>query len=218
MNIGKNTNKNDDSKTPLQAQLVFVSTAELQPVQEEPASSVDTFTEPDPIAVQPDIQQQSQETPQTPDHPAEITAQEQVAPDVPITETQIITGTSTEKRYPVSSRDIARQHLTNIQQQLQSDLVQQSTREYRRQLTSPTIKKPTEQPFMTEEEKLIESVKVNVDCSSTVNKSLAFMSGMTGGTINCSKGPSLAPYIQKRINKLPEGYQSAENNNRTDNP
>ena len=70
---------------------------------------------------------------------------------------------------------------------------------------------------MTEDEKYFESAKVRVDCSSTVNKSLAFLSGLTGGTLDCSKGQDLSPFIQNRIKKLPEGYEKSESELNPDN-
>ena len=238
--IGKPEDKTLPDNKPLQAKLIFIPTPIEQAVESAPEENIETAevtnTEQVPIvetaenepevseklavADQPIVEETmpaQQEIPQEPvaDVPVETISE---APAIePSLEPQILTGTGKKRGYPVNSRDIARQHLGNFQQQLQDQLAADSARAFRQQQTSPAITKPSPKPFMTEDEKYFESAKVRVDCSSTVNKSLAFLSGLTGGTLDCSKGQDLSPFIQNRINKLPEGYEKPESELNADN-
>ena len=239
IHISQPKDKNQPDNTPLQAKLVFIPTPIEHPAEEqgeevvelesgpskEQTSDLETVqlepeaAENDPVVEEPLTQEALSAPMEVEPEPVTHSQVETITDPIntTATESQILTGSGTERNYPVDSRDIARQHLGNYQQHLQEQLAADSARAFRQQQTSPTIVGPSPEPFMTEDEKFFESAKVRVDCSSSLNKSLAFLSGLTGGTLDCSKGPDLSPFIQNRINKLPEGFQKHEQDVNSEN-
>lgn len=47
-----------------------------------------------------------------------------------------------------------------------------------------------------------------VNCSSGLNKTLAMLSGIAGGTLRCSEHPDLAPHLEKRLKAHTSKYHS----------
>lgn len=196
----------------IKAELVFIppppveqQTTQPEPLQEVPASEAPApeKTVESEVAVPENVQ--SKAPPETNQPvPAEPVPPVEAAPPP---QEQIITGGLKDNRYGVSSKDIARQHLGNIMDQQQQRLAEQSARQYRQNQISPVIPKPPEQPFLTETEKLMKEASVRVDCSSTVNKSIATLSKIVGGVLDCSKGPEVSSFIENRINKVPASYR-----------
>lgn len=102
----------------------------------------------------------------------------------------------------MTSRDLAQKHLQNYSAQANQRLAEQEAQRYRQQKNSPDLNLPEIDPFKTEDEKLIESNTIRVDCSSTVNKTLLTVLRFTSGTtMDCSKQSDLAPYIDKHVKK-----------------
>lgn len=206
-------NTPEESATSIQAKLIFIPPpVETEVVAEEATETAVEAEQSEPLIEEPaiaDIPPPQESDPileqAPPSEPVEVA--EAPIVETPQTSQQVLTGTSTEKDYRLSSRELAQQHLGNYQQKLTDELAVQSAREFRTQQTSPNLNLPAPLPFKSEEEKFRENVTVKVDCSSTVNKSMATLSKFVGGVLDCSKGPSLAPFIQNRVNKLPAGYK-----------
>lgn len=115
---------------------------------------------------------------------------------------------SSDIRAPATS--MARRHLGHFQQQQQNKMAEQASRYYQEHKNSPVINSEVKNPFMTEDEKLRDSLKVRADCSSTSKKTTAVLLGFLGAQIDCSKPPPINSFIQDRINKdplLPRKYQ-----------
>lgn len=108
------------------------------------------------------------------------------------------------------SRDLARQHLQNYHSQAVEQLSSQQAKRYQQTKTSPDLQLPEFDPFTTEDEKYRKELSVRVDCSSTLNKSLSVLSGITGGGLKCSDGADLTPFLKKHLNK---GIESPDESN-----
>jgi hypothetical protein len=108
------------------------------------------------------------------------------------------TATS-EIRAPATN--MARRHLNSFQQQQQAKVAAQASRNYQQRKNSPVIDNEVKNPFMTEDEKLRDSLKVRADCSSTSKQTTAVLLGFLGAQIDCSKPPAISGFIQDRINK-----------------
>lgn len=106
---------------------------------------------------------------------------------------------------------MAKCHLNSFHQQKQNRIAEQASRYYQQHKNSPVIDDEAKDSFMTEDEKLMKSIEVTVDCSSLLKK-LAVGAANTfrgigaaranGGTdLKCSKPPPIRDFIQNRINK-----------------
>ncbi|MBU2878570.1 MULTISPECIES: hypothetical protein [Alteromonadaceae] len=111
-------------------------------------------------------------------------------PDKTNTDTQVET-----------SRNLAQKHLLDHSAQANQRMAEQEAQRYRQQRESPDLNLPKFDPFKTDDEKLRESNSVRVDCSSTVNKTIAVLSTFTGGSLDCSKPTDLAPFLDKHVKK-----------------
>jgi hypothetical protein len=123
------------------------------------------------------------------------------------TEQTIAPTASSEVRAPVTN--MARRHLGSFQQQQQQRMAEQASRYYQQQKNSPVIDNEVKNPFMTEDEKFRDTLKVRADCSSATKKTAAVLLSFLGGGIDCSKPPAIDGFIQNRINKgshLPGQY------------
>lgn len=109
---------------------------------------------------------------------------------------------------PISSKDLLRKHMSSINNQQTQRLSENAASEYRRKRISPDFPAAKTDPLQTEEEKLMEEVVVEVDCSGTLNKSVKALAGLLGGMMKCSKPPPFQSFINKRLNK-----ESTGNNN-----
>lgn len=119
---------------------------------------------------------------------------------------QISSPSFTEKG--IATRDLAKHHLKDFTRNANNALAQREAERYRQQQNSPTILKPKNDPFLTEDEKFNNERAVRVDCSSGLNKSLAVLSSFTGGNLDCSDNQSITPFINKHLNK---GVEDREN-------
>lgn len=105
---------------------------------------------------------------------------------------------------------MARRHLNSFQQQQQNKVAEQASRYYQKQKNSPEINTVLQNPFMSEDEKIMDSLKVRADCSSASKQTTAVLLGFLGAQIDCSKPPPISNFIQDRINKkshLPDQRQ-----------
>jgi hypothetical protein len=125
-----------------------------------------------------------------------------------LTDKNIATTPSLEMRTPATNMAI--RHLSSFQQQQQNRMAEQASRYYQQHKNSPVLNSEVKNPYMTEDEKFRDNIKVRADCSSTAKKATAVLLGFLGGQIDCSKGPPIKGFIQDRINKkshLPGQYR-----------
>lgn len=187
----------------IKAQLVFVETPKL----EDERVSEDLQTD----------QQEVEDTlVKTTEEPADVkTIVEQ--PSIEETDTReslpaidmpnIVESTTTQmdvQPLVLSSREMARKHLQENQQQTNQQFAQQQASEYRRQLTSPDLNLPEFDAFTTEDEKTAKALSVRVDCSTGLNKTIALLSSIASGGVGglrCSERADLQPYIDKHVKK-----------------
>ncbi|WP_232787644.1 hypothetical protein [Paraglaciecola sp. MB-3u-78] len=106
---------------------------------------------------------------------------------------------SSEVHAPATS--MARRHLNSFQQQQRNKMAEQASRYYQQHKNSPVINAEVKNPFMTEDEKLRDSIKLRADCSSASKQTAAVLLGFLGGQIDCSTPPPISGFIQNRINK-----------------
>ncbi|MFC3093781.1 hypothetical protein DRW07_09905 [Alteromonas sediminis] len=70
----------------------------------------------------------------------------------------------------------------------------------RRQAALNTLWRPERpQPELTEDEKLIESITVDVNCDSTAGKWFMTIAGLMKGTMRCGPKPGIDQFIQNRL-------------------
>jgi hypothetical protein len=109
--------------------------------------------------------------------------------------------------------NMVRRHLNSFQKQQQNRLAEQASQYYQQRKNSPVINAEVKEPFMSEDEKFRDNLKIRVNCSSNTKKTTAILLGLLGGNIGCSKPPAFEGFIQNRINKvshLPGKHQQKE--------
>ena len=176
-----------------------------------PETPVEEIKEPEPQTVEPE---QAPVTETQVDNPIEPISEpevipapqvlpprrEEVVPEKPEQKKEInATILNSEIRAPVTN--MARQHLSRFQQQERNKIAQQASRYFQQHKNSPVINGEIKNPFMTEDEKIRDNLKVRADCSSTGKKTAAVLLGFLGAQVDCSKPPPISGYIQDRINK-----------------
>ncbi len=140
------------------------------------------------------------ETPQAEVEPATKPEKNETT-NVPAAETAPVKNDSTKATISKPVTSMARRHLGNFQQQQHQRMAEQASRNYQESKNSPFINTEEKDPFMTEDEKLQESLKVRADCGGATKGTAALILGFMGGNIECSKPPPIDGYIQKRLNK-----------------
>ena len=138
-------------------------------------------------------------TVQPEERPQEAPKQDDKVNNIFLTDKNITLTSRSEIRTPAT--DMARRHLSSFQQQQQNKVAEQASRYYQRHKNSPVIDNKIQNYFMSEDEKLRDSLKVRADCSSTSKKTTTIILGFLGGQIDCSKPPTIEGFIQNRINK-----------------
>ncbi|GAA0853762.1 hypothetical protein [Aliiglaciecola litoralis] len=101
----------------------------------------------------------------------------------------------------LSSRELAQQHLQVFSEQANQRLAQNQSKQYQQAKVSPDLQLPTIDPFITEDEKIMQQNTVQVNCSSGLNKAIANISGALGGNVKCTQMPQLNQFIDYRLNK-----------------
>jgi hypothetical protein len=179
--------------------------SQIKPIEDKklPLTPVTTPTLPLPLAIQPEPELES-EIPQEPEQNGDVN-------DIMITNKNNAPIPSSDISAPVIS--MAKRHLRRFQQQQQTRVAEQASRYYQQRKNSPVIDDEVKNPFMTEDEKIKDTLKVRADCSSTSKKTAAVLLSYLGGQIDCSKPPAINSFIQNRINKaslLSKHYQQQE--------
>ncbi|MEP2651266.1 MAG: hypothetical protein ABJH06_04655, partial [Paraglaciecola sp.] len=154
------------------------------------------------------------ETPQAEVEPATKPEKSETT-NVPTAETAPVKNDSTKATISKPVTSMARRHLGSFQQQQHQRMAEQASRNYQESKNSPFINTEEKDPFMTEDEKLQESLKVRADCGGTTKKTTAVLLGFLGGNIECSKPPPINNYIQKRLNKTQDFRQSGTQNSQS---
>lgn len=192
----------ESSHKPIQARLVFAPARVEQMAEPE-----DVLQQPEP---KPEPSPPPQKTIALPDtaRPAPEPKPEPAPETLPaVVETNSEPQSTTSEAQPApttdirSAADMARQHLQQFQLSKQNDLAEQAARDHRRQLTSPVIPRPTPEPYMTEDEKFLDSVKIKANCDKTGAGATAMIAGLLGGTIECNRPSDFQPFIKRRLNK-----------------
>lgn len=98
-------------------------------------------------------------------------------------------------------RSLAQRHMQGIQQQQDQRFIQGQSEAFRQQRVSPDLNLAHQQAFMSEDEKFLQQRTISVDCDNSAAKTLSILSKLVGGTLKCSQPPSVAPFIQRRLNK-----------------
>lgn len=140
------------------------------------------------------------ETPQAEVEPATKPEQSETT-NVPAVETAPVKNDSTKATISKPVTSMARRHLGNFHQQQHQRMAEQASRNYQESKNSPFINTEEKDPFMTEDEKLQESLKVRADCGGATKGTAALLLGYLGGNIECTSPPAIDGYIQKRLNK-----------------
>ena len=179
---------------PIQARLVFAPAEKITPdpvhlnEQEQVATAINEAA---PLVKEtdaPKVERQSEiesPIPLTPQFPQpEIDTRRA---DLP----QISSPSLSEKG--IAPRDLARHHLRDFNINTNNALAQQEAERFRQQQKSPDIE------VAIHSDPILKTTRVN--CSSGLNKTIAVLSAFTGGNLDCSKTPSLTPYIDKHLNK-----------------
>ncbi|MFT2091774.1 hypothetical protein [Paraglaciecola sp. 2405UD69-4] len=146
--------------------------------------------EPEPILDTPSVEA----APPTKPEKAETT--NEPAPETAETQSQ---SSQAVVNSPVTS--MARRHLGSFQQQQHQRMAEQASRQFQESKNAPFINTKEKDPFMTEDEKLQESLKVRADCGGTTKATAALLLGYMGGNIECTQPPEIDGFIQKRLNK-----------------
>lgn len=207
--VGIKTELESIEKPPIKAKLVFVDLTEpivlpnentemAEPSEPlpiiEPSDDIDVS----PLDEAPAIVQNENNEPTLADRRDNLPALE--LPQNGVTEPPE-TSISGQQSGGTISRDLARKHLQNYQSQAINRLSSQQAKRHQQAKNSPDLQIPQFDPFTTEDEKFHAALDVRVDCSSTLNKTLSVLSGITGGALKCSKGADLTPFIKKHLDK-----------------
>jgi hypothetical protein len=195
----------EEAPTPVEEEIPVDETPEesqIKPILEPEVQA--TPIPPQPQAPTPKSKDEVKEKPEKNDEVSEITPSEQLITPTPSSE--------------IRSRatNMARRHLNSFQQQQQNRIAEQASRYYQQHKNSPVINNEVKNPFMSEDEKFRDTLKVRADCSSTSQKTAAVLLGFLGGQVDCSKPPPIDGFIKNRINKeslipgqYPQEYQKA---------
>jgi hypothetical protein len=191
-------------------------TQPAKPEEKLPATETLTDSQVEPIAEPqtqaPPVSPQPQAIPTKPEEEVQEELQKKVQNDdvnkIKLTDENIAATPSLEMLTPATN--MARRHLSSFQQQQQNRMAEQASRHYQQHKNSPVLNNEVKDPFMTEDEKFRDSLKVRADCSNTAKKTTAVLLGFLGAQIDCTKGPPINGFIQDRINKtshLPGQYR-----------
>lgn len=210
--LSKQVKKQDNTPVepiPIKAQLFFYKAPEPI-IKDEPIIAPPTIVNPEPepiVVVQQEPEKSApvievQENVET--NLDKITDQE-IAKDV---DEKVVVSPQTEKTQTSETnysnqaiRDVVKDQLNSYQNNKLENMAAEAAKEYRKQLTSPTLFGKQEESFLTEDEKFEQKITTSVDCSSATNQTMATVMKLLGGRVKCSEPPPFDSFIQKRLNK-----------------
>jgi hypothetical protein len=185
----------------------------IEPEEDLPAVETPVYSQIEPIT-EPALQT----IPISPQTQVPVSKREEEIPkepeqndDIKIIEKESTPTTSSDVRTAATS--MAKRHLNSFQQQQRNKVAEHASQYYQQHKNSPVINAEVKDPFMTEGEKLRDTLKVRADCSSASKQTAAVLLSLLGGQIDCSKPPPISGFIQDRINKgsnLPGKYQQED--------
>ncbi|MDO6567804.1 hypothetical protein Q4561_12100 [Alteromonas sp. 1_MG-2023] len=176
-------------KSTEQIKTVKPKPAETKPTEAQPTEAKPI--EPVPIEAVPKEAQQEKSAPEVP------------APTPSNVQTTIDSSARNQQAgsLNLSPRAGASQFFNQREQEVIAEEGLKSAREHRRKKESPDL---VDTRKGKEDRSYEERPRVKVNCSSNTNKVLTFLSGRTGGTLECSKGSDYDRFIEDRIAKEPE--------------
>ncbi|QJR80581.1 cell envelope integrity protein TolA [Alteromonas pelagimontana] len=153
------------------------------------------------------LQERSPEEKKEEANPPTASAPAQPANITPAPATTSEVSDSFAPEHPVKPKLTTRQTLNNYFSQRQSAqidaLAEEATKNYHQQQKSPVI---TDSRKGSEKGKASDApAPVNVNCSSTINKTVALFSQWTGGRLKCTpRNGEINKYIDARIKRYPQ--------------
>lgn len=189
---------------------VEVTPPDVEPnVSESPKTKVtDTAeqiktVETKPVEVMPTEAKQESTAPTIESKNTETSPPETPAPTIPNSQTTIDTSTRNQKAgsLNLSPRASASQFFNRREQEEIAEEGLKAAEAHRRKIESPDI---VDTRKGEEDRSYYERPVKKVNCSGTTNKALTILSGMTGGTLECSKGSDYDRFIEARVNKEPK--------------
>lgn len=95
----------------------------------------------------------------------------------------------------------AGKHIQQYNLEQDAKMAVEASQYYQQQKNSPLMHAPKRNKFMTEDEKLVDNMKIRANCDGTTRKVAATLIGFMGGMVDCTSKPNINGFINKRINK-----------------
>ncbi|BFT28906.1 hypothetical protein D210916BOD24_00820 [Alteromonas sp. D210916BOD_24] len=195
----------------INARLYYPSTRKILEEEHSVAITVETPEEVAPLSTV--LSSESDNTPsrQTPNTPVPPNVVSHTSPPQKLPETQsqasqqpnVVTTNANQRagRLNLSAKDAATEYFNHYHQQQIADEAQTAASEFQQRKKGTVIEDPRK--GMPPTSKTSQPVK-KVNCTSTVNKTLAILSGITGGTLACTKMDDHNRFIDARIKSAPK--------------
>lgn len=113
--------------------------------------------------------------------------------------TKNLVASSTDRTKPLH-KALGRYLQQQDKQQI-NNIARQASLNYQRQQRSPDLRLPAAPKTLSADQQLQEQISHKIDCGSSVNKTLALLSGLSGGTIRCRQRAKIKHYIHRRVQK-----------------
>lgn len=195
-----------DSTEPAIQSYLYTPPAEVVPqVQPEPEEKT---VSPPAMEVPAREQAPESEVQPQPESPENVDIPEETTP-VTVNTEPVVTEAETEaeqnntQTYNWSGNGLSGQlsnQLQQLQQQQYQNMLNQQTQGYTRQWDQQSVR-PSPVPELSPEQALRQATQITTDCDKGLNKTLAFLSGISGGTVKCSDNGNVKKFIQQRLNK-----------------
>ena len=101
----------------------------------------------------------------------------------------------------LSAKDGAALYFEKYHSDKVAEDAEQAAKAFQERKNSPVLSGPSTQQIQANENR---RPSKRVNCSSTTNKTLAILSGIAGGTLECTKMDDHKRFIEARVNKLPK--------------
>ena len=101
----------------------------------------------------------------------------------------------------LSVKDGATRYFERYNNNKVAEEAEQASRKFQERKNSPKLEGPNTRQIQAAENK---RPSKRVNCSGTANKTLAFLSGIAGGTLECTKMGDHDRFIDARVNKAPK--------------
>jgi len=167
---------------------------DIEPAQQQSSKQATTETQPEvqhtqTLALVPEPEKNQTITPIPQTEEQIITTDNQTVSDITSNSPQI-----NGMGYRLSNQ------LQQLQQSQYQDMLNKQTQSYRQEWAQEVVR-PSTVPKLTAEQELQKTRQIVANCDKGLNNTLAFLSGLTGGTVKCSKNAAFKGFIQRRLNK-----------------